>query len=255
MSAITPANLSSQIRSRLREASDEKTATTGRSFFKPDDNVQLYGVKSSAVRSIEKEAYEIVRETWSLSDAASFCDLMAAEPHHEAKMVGVLLLGRYRETFTKGLLAAVRGWILAGRFSNWAAIDGLTPTVVTPLVVKYPDLIPRIIRWTRSRNMWLRRAAAVTFVPLARKGQHLDHAYAVVQDLLSDENDLIHKATGWLLRETGRTDMMRLERFLLGSGPRIPRTTVRYAIERFPEPKRKSLLSKTRGEGRPRQKR
>ena len=87
----------------------------------------------------------------------------------------------------------------------------------------------------------------MTFVPLARKGQELDHAYAVVDDMLADKNDLIHKACGWLLREAGRTDMKRLERFLSRNGPRIPRTTVRYAIERFPEPKRKSLLSQTRG--------
>ena len=246
MPAITPDKLARQIRSRLRAASDEKSSSTGRSFFKPDDDVRLYGVKSSAVRSIEKEAFQLIREMWTVADATSFCDLMALEPHHETKMVGVLLLGRYRATFPKGLLAVVRGWILAGCFPNWAAIDGLAPTVVTPLTVKYPELIPRVTRWTRSRNMWLRRAAAVTFVPLARKGQHLDHAYAVVQDMLADKNDLIHKACGWLLRETGRTDMKRLERFLLSNGPRIPRTTVKYAIERFPEPKRKSLLSKTR---------
>lgn len=244
---MKPARLARRVRSQLRQTSDERTATTGRSFFKPDDDVRLYGVKSSAVRGIEKEAFQLIREMWTAADATSFCDLMAREPHHEAKMVGVLLLGRYSETFHKGLLAVVRGWISAGYFPNWAAIDGLAPTVVTPLTVKYPELIPRITRWTRSRNMWLRRAAAVTFVPLARKGQQLDHAYAVVRGLLTDENDLIHKASGWLLRETGRTDMKRLERFLLTNGPCIPRTTVRYAIERFPEPKRKSLLSKTRG--------
>ncbi len=247
MPAITPAKLARQIRSKLRQASDEQTAITGRTFFKPDDDVRLYGVKSSSVRGIEKEAFQLVRETWTVADATSFCEFMAREPHHEAKMVGVLLLERYRESFPKGLLAAVRGWILAGYFPNWAAIDGLAPTVVTPLAVKYPEFILRITRWTVSRNLWLRRAAAVTFVPLARKGQELDHAYAVVDDMLADKNDLIHKACGWLLREAGRTDMKRLERFLLSNGPRVPRTTVRYAIERFPEPKRKSLLSQTRG--------
>jgi 3-methyladenine DNA glycosylase AlkD len=247
MSAITPAKLASQIRSRLLSASDPKTANTGRSFFKPNDDVRLYGIKSSAVRNIEKEAYKLVKETWSVSDATRFCDMMAREPHHEAKMVGVLLLGRYSDNFPKGLLVVVRGWIMAGHFPNWAAIDGLAPTVVTQLVAKYPDLIPRITRWTVSRNMWLRRAAPVTFVPLARKGFALDHAYAVAENLLHDKNDLIHKATGWLLREAGTTDMKRLERFLLLHGPRIPRTAVRYAIERFPEPKRKRLLSQTRG--------
>jgi 3-methyladenine DNA glycosylase AlkD len=60
------------------------------------------------------------------------------------------------------------------------------------------------------------------------------------------DDDLIHKATGWLLREAGKTDMPRLEKFLLENGVAIPRTTLRYAIERFPEDKRKRLLTKTK---------
>jgi 3-methyladenine DNA glycosylase AlkD len=75
----------------------------------------------------------------------------------------------------------------------------------------------------------------------------LDRAYMIVEDLLDDVHDLMHKACGWLLRETGKADARRLEQFLLIHGPRIPRTTVRYAIERFPQRKRKSLLVKTRG--------
>jgi len=249
MPSITPKRLAAPIRARLREAGDEQTVARGRTYFKRDDDVQLYGVKSSVLRGIEKEAYDLVRADWTVAEAISFCELMAGAAQHEAKMVGVLLLGRYRKDFPKGLLATVRGWILAGSFPNWAAIDGLAPSVITPLVVKYDALTPRVVRWTSSGNLWLRRAAAVTFVPLARKGRELDSAYTVVERLLSDANDLIHKASGWLLREAGRTDMARLERFLLDNGPQIPRTTVRYAIERFPERKRKRLLIETRGRG------
>jgi 3-methyladenine DNA glycosylase AlkD len=64
---------------------------------------------------------------------------------------------------------------------------------------------------------------------------------------LGDPEDLMHKASGWLLREAGKTDAERLEKFLLTHGPAIPRTTVRYSIERFPEGKRKELLVATRG--------
>jgi 3-methyladenine DNA glycosylase AlkD len=60
------------------------------------------------------------------------------------------------------------------------------------------------------------------------------------------EDDLIEKANGWLLREAGKTDMVRLEKFLLQKRSRIPRTTLRYAIERFPEARRRQLLEKTR---------
>jgi len=74
----------------------------------------------------------------------------------------------------------------------------------------------------------------------------LDAAYGVAASLLGDREDLIHKAAGWLLREAGRTDSPRLETFLLTHGPRVPRTTLRYAIKRMPERKRRRILAATR---------
>jgi 3-methyladenine DNA glycosylase AlkD len=76
----------------------------------------------------------------------------------------------------------------------------------------------------------------------------LDDAYAIAESLFKYPEDLIHKATGWMLREAGKPDPTRLEGLLLENGPKIPRTTLRYAIERFPPEKRKTLLEKTKGE-------
>ena len=154
---------------------------------------------------------------------------------------------RFRTTFDRRMFRVVERWLREDRCDNWAAVDTMCPYVITPLVVEFPELIPRIQRWTRSRNLWVRRAAVVTFVPLARRGEFLDTAYVVVESLLADREDLIHKACGWLLREAGTTDRKRLERFLVEHGRAIPRTTVRYAIERFPEPQRKRLLKATAG--------
>jgi 3-methyladenine DNA glycosylase AlkD len=69
----------------------------------------------------------------------------------------------------------------------------------------------------------------------------------MVTALAADSHDLIHKASGWVLREAGKADAARLERYLLEHGPAIPRTTVRYAIERFPESRRRRILELTRG--------
>jgi 3-methyladenine DNA glycosylase AlkD len=87
----------------------------------------------------------------------------------------------------------------------------------------------------------------VTFVPLARRGERLDDAYDVAWRLRAEREDLVQKACGWLLREAGRTDRARLRQFLIARGAEFPRTTVRYAIERFPEIERRELLRRTRG--------
>jgi 3-methyladenine DNA glycosylase AlkD len=115
---------------------------------------------------------------------------------------------------------------------------------------RFPDLFSTMVEWTKSPHVWVRRAAAVSLVKFARRGKHLDIAYRIARRLLADKEDLIHKAVGWLLREAGRTDSDRLVGFLCQHGPKIPRTTLRYAIERFPNQQRKRLLVITKGDPR-----
>ena len=91
-----------------------------------------------------------------------------------------------------------------------------------------------------------RRAGVVAFVKPSGKGAHLDTVYRLVPSLAGDEQDLMHKACGWLLREAGISDARRLERFLHEQGSALPRTTVRYAIERVPEARRRKILARTR---------
>ncbi len=243
----TPTQLAREATARLRSLADPCRAEQGRSFFKQDDEITLLGVKTPQVRALARELCQQVAPAWRVADAVAFSDLMVRNRHHESKGLGLLVLGRYRSAYTKPLLERARKWVVGRHLCNWAAIDTLAPEVLTPLVVRYPELVERVLRWSRARNAWLRRAAVVTFVPLARRGERLDEAYALVRGLFADPEDLMHKACGWLLREAGKTDMPRLERFLLRHGPAIPRTTVRYAIERFPEWRRKQLLEQTRG--------
>ena len=125
-------------------------------------------------------------------------------------------------------------------------MDTLAPSVLAPLLRRFPDLLPRVAGWTQAENLWVRRASVVALIPLARKGEHLDDAYTNAERLFGYPEDLIHKAIGWLLREAGKADQPRLKAFLLQHGKRLPRTALRYAIERFPEAERKQLLAQTR---------
>ena len=86
----------------------------------------------------------------------------------------------------------------------------------------------------------------MSLIPSVRKGAALDVAYDIARALHADGEDLVQKAVGWTLREAGKADPDRLEAHLLVHGPAIPRTTLRYAIERFPETKRRFLLTATR---------
>ena len=180
-----------------------------------------------------------------MRDAVAFCRAMVRDPHLEARGIGFEVVAAFVGEAGPELLDEAERW-LEKACGNWALVDNLAPAVVAPLVERHPELIPRVVAWTGSPSLWVRRGAAVTFVPLARHGKHLDTAYEIAGRLFGDREDLMHKAVGWMLREAGRTDRPRLERFLRAEGARMPRTTVRYAIEHFPPAARKSLLRATR---------
>jgi 3-methyladenine DNA glycosylase AlkD len=143
------------------------------------------------------------------------------------------------------LLGHVRRW-LEDWCGNWGLVDNLAPSVLSPLLREYPELVPEVKEWTSSENQWVRRGAAVGFVSLVEDDDFRDAAYEVATALLGDKEDLIHKAVGWLLREAGKVDRDRLEAYLLAQGPRLPRTTLRYAIEKFPKEDRNRIMEATR---------
>ena len=221
-------------------------ARQSRAYFKGHENIRTFGVRTPRLRAIIADLYTEVRGSWRLRDAVALADICLARRELEMRGVGIEILGRFAKEFEACLLHRLQRWIAAGHLDNWASVDSAAGTVVAPLLRRFPELVPELTGWSASKNMWLRRMSVVPLVPFARHGEHMDEAYRVVESLLDDPEDLMHKATGWLLREAGKTDAARLEEFLLRHGPAIPRTTLRYAIERFPPAQRKRLLAATR---------
>lgn len=221
-------------------------ARRAQQFFKPDENVWIFGVATPEQRRIGGELYQQVRGAWTAAEALAFCETLIKRREMELKNVGIFVLSRHLKSFDKSLLRNIEGWLAGNHCANWAATDALCGEVLGPLIRRHPALVEKLKAWTGKRNLWLRRAAAVGVIHAARRGELLDAAYVIAESLLKYPEDLIHKATGWMLREAGKTDPERLERFLLGHGPRIPRTALRYAIERFPPEKRQILMEKTK---------
>jgi len=233
----------------LQAAGDRRVAEQARTYFKAYDRVAFLGIKAPEIRAIEKRIYESLKSAWSIADALQFADSMVRNRYLEAKAVGILFLSRYARSFDESLLTTIRGWLAAGHCSNWATTDTLSTCVLTGLLRRRPHLLEELSAWTGSDCLWVRRAAAVSLTPLARRGEHLDASYSVAAALLDDDEDLMHKAVGWLLRECGKTDPGRLEAFLRAQGSRTPRTALRYAIERFPPVRRKRILEETKPRG------
>jgi len=229
----------------LRAQANAARARSYQRYFK--EPVDYYGLDSKSSRQVKEDLLARVEGSWTIDDAVRFCNWMIKDPHMEARGIGYQTVAHFVAGAKPELLPEVRRWF-ERTCGNWGLVDNLAPSVLAPLLELHPELVPEVLSWTDSPNQWVRRAAVVAYVPLVARGkkQHLATAYRTVTRLFDDDEDLIHKACGWLLREAGKVDGKRLEKFLLDNGPKIPRTTVRYAIERFPAADRKRLLSATK---------
>ena len=236
-----------RVRAQLQALSRSAGGFDARRYFRGPIGLSFYNVGTMRMRDIARSVYRAHRADWSIDDAMAFADRLVRDRYLEAKCVGVEVVARYRRDFTPPLLAAWKRWLAKDHAANWATTDAICGILIGPLLVMYPALAKEMRTWSRNRNLWVRRASAVGLIALARKGEALDVLYDVARRLHPDRADLVQKAVGWMLREAGKPDPHRLERYLRANGPSIPRTTVRYAIERFAPPKRQALLVVTRG--------
>ena len=240
----SPGRVAREMTSRLRRMRDRKRARGVQQYFKHE--IVALGITTPALRAFVRDRVQELPKEWPAQQAIELCDRLLREPEMEIRGAGFLILGAFGKQLTPGLLKRAERWFKR-RLDNWALVDGFCGTVLSPLLEQYPEVESTLAVWSRAESLWLRRSALVTLVPFARRGLRLDTAYRLAREHFADPEDLMHKATGWLLREAGKTDMPRLKRFLLQHGPAIPRTALRYAIERFPLSERVTLLKATRG--------
>ncbi len=240
----TPQDVAQEVREMLSAKADPVRARGAERYFK--ETVKCYGVAAPEIHAMVSALYARVRDDWTADDAIALCDILFDDPELEAKAVAALVLGRFKSTFPPGLFSKAKAWLASDRLANWASVDVFCTDSMGAFLESHPAFVEKIKAWARHPNRWVKRASLVSFIKLARKAEFLPAVYAVSASVFDVDDDLIHKANGWLLREAGKADPARLERFLLARGPSMPRTTVRYAIERFPEAKRQALLVKTK---------
>ncbi len=240
----TPEQAAAQIVRELQQLGDSRKAASAQRFFKAP--VQTFGVDAPTVRRVGRVWIARLKESWHLVDAVACCERLLQFPQLETRAVGFVILAAFHREFDLALFRRAECWVRR-HLDNWASVDVFATLVLAPLLRLHPQLARHLPRWSRSPCLWVRRSAVVALVPLVRRGEQLDLAYELAEGLFREREDLMRKALGWLLREAGKADAARLRAFLLRHRAAIPRTTVRYAIERFPVSERRGLLKYTRG--------
>lgn len=228
------------LRKQLLSLGTEKGRDSALRFFK--EPVDPYGVGAPELRRMAREAIPTVR-AWPAAERNRFCtDLMKSGKLEEPALV-VYLYERFARQCGACEFRLFERWV--GRYvTNWAACDGICTKLIAASIANDPALVQQLPAWTTSHNRWKRRAAAVSLVKAAHRGQHTEAIFGLATRLMMDDDEMVQKGTGWLLKETYPLKPRETVGFLNRWKDRAPRLTLRYAAEKMTGADRTAVLGR-----------
>jgi len=236
-------NTLSAIRQELRQQADARTRESVQSFFK--EKVAAYGVKTAIVAKIAQKYFPEVRPLGK-KEIFALCEELLESDYTEEAFVAFEWAYRLRDQYEPSDFVVFERW-LEKYVNNWAKCDTLCNHAIGSFVQKYPQFIENLKSWTGSDNRWLRRAAAATLIIPAKQGEFLEDIFEIADSLLQDKDDLVQKGYGWMLKEASRTHQKEVYDYVLRNKNLMPRTALRYAIEKMPPDLRRVAMEKTEG--------
>ncbi len=227
-----------QLQQQLKQLKNQNQAKILQSFFKTQAGQYgagdlFWGIKVPQLRKITKNYLSL-----NLTDLKKLLN----SPVHECRLAALIILTeQYRLAGASQQYKIYRFYLKNSRHvNNWDLVDLSAPKIVGRYLLNKDK--SALYKLAASPNLWQRRIAIVSTLEFI-KHQRFRHALKISKILLTDRQDLIHKAVGWMLREVGKRNQPLLEKFLKQHLQQLPRTTLRYAIEKFPEQKRKYYLN------------
>ncbi len=233
-------NILDKIRAELKKNIDEKTLVSEKNFFK--EEMKLYGVKVPTVHKISKELFKLVNSK-TKQEIFDICEILWKSGYIEESFVACDWSYYVCKQYKSNDFRTFERWI-SNYVSNWASCDTLCNHTVGEFIEMYPDYLPELKRFAKSDNRWMRRASAVTLIIPARKGKFLEDILEIADILLLDKDDLVQKGYGWLLKAASETNQQEIFNFVMKNKVVMPRTSLRYAIEKMPKDMKAKAMEK-----------
>ncbi|MEW6617356.1 MAG: DNA alkylation repair protein [Patescibacteria group bacterium] len=225
------------LKKELNKLQDKKQAEVLKRFFKTGrgeygEGDVFLGIKVPVQRVVAKKYTELSHKD---------VEVLLKSNIHEYRLVAlVILMEQYKRSDIKGKERIFKLYLKNYKnVNNWDLVDISAPSIIGDYLLHRPKKI--LYNFARSRHLWKKRIAIISTLTCIRNNA-FDDTCRLAEILLDDEHDLIHKAVGWMLREVGKRDFKKEEEFLRKHYKNMPRTALRYAIERFPEALRKKYL-------------
>jgi 3-methyladenine DNA glycosylase AlkD len=229
-----------KIRQALLANADEKTREGSQRYFK--EAVTVHGVKAAAAQRISKELFAEVKEK-PKAEIFAVCEKLWQSDYLEESFVACDWSNRLNKKFEPADFETFERWI-KNYVSNWASCDTLCNHTVGDFIMMYPEYISKLKEFANSENRWVKRAAAVSLIIPARKSLFLTDIFEIADILLLDKDDMVQKGYGWMLKAASQANQQAVFEYVMSKKTVMPRTALRYAIEKMPEKLKKQAMQK-----------
>jgi len=238
--AKSPAYIAKHIRRVLLDGASAPHSAEVQWFFK--NEVKSRGWYTGELRKVAVRFRRTIAAESGIPYLIQVADKLFRGDVLEEKVFAVFLLEGTVDEFGRPEFKLFESWL--DRISSWADHDGLVHYLIGPMVAADPRLLPRPLRWAKSKHRWHRRAAAVSLIHSTRQHKSFDHIRRVTELLLRDDDDLVQKGLGWLLREAAKFNREETVAYLMAIRDRAPRLVLRTACETLPPAMKEQVLGK-----------
>lgn len=213
-------------------------------FFKPlpSEKLRFRGVRAPQLKKIARALHLAVKK-WSIADRDQLCEQLWRWGDFEGGAIVCYLYRRFEKQWGPREFRLFTRW-LDDHVNNWGHTDGLSLWLLGGAIRNHPELVKKLLPWTRAKKRWKRRSSAVSLVYSAKRGEHTEEILRIAQPLLVDPDDMVQKGVGWLLKETYPKKPREVMRFLMPRSQAIPRLILRYAAEKMTQEDKARLLGK-----------
>jgi 3-methyladenine DNA glycosylase AlkD len=222
-----------EIRLALKNNADIKTRNSSSRFFKKGEEALVYGVKTAEVSKIAKRFGNLI-STYSKQDVFAICEELWKYKYLEEAIIACKFTESIKDQYESADFKLFER--LVNKYvNNWADCDTLCNHTIGTFIMMYPEYVNELKIWAKSPNRWVKRASAVTLIIPARKGLFLKEIFEISDILLLDKDDMVQKGYGWMLKAASQSNLMEVFDYVVSRKELMPRTALRYAIEKMPK--------------------
>lgn len=221
-------------------AEDKSNVKNYKQFFK--EEVKSRGISTQILRKISNDYFKKIKD-FDKEKIFLLCeDLLKSGYNGEAKIAFDWAF-RLKKFYVKKDFNIFYSW-LTNYANNWGKVDDFCTHAFGYFLLEFPEFLNELNKWAKSENQWLRRASAVILIYGIRKNKFIDKAFEIANILLLDKENLVQKGYGWMLKEISNVNQELVFNFVMNRKKEMPRTALRYAIEKLPANLRAKVMER-----------